>query len=118
MSRGWIYLIGAVLAEIAWASMLKSTEGFTRLWPSVFCLTYVGLAVFWLSATLKFLPISKAYPIWVGFGGVGVLLYSIVFFHESINAMQVIGICFVIVGAAGLELFKSVDEKEEEEEQS
>lgn len=115
MTKGWIYLIMAVLTEIVWASMLKSTEGFTQLWPSVLCLISVSLSVFFLSVTFKSLPMSKAYPIWVGFGGAGVLIYSILFFHESINMMQIIGISLIILGSAGLELFKSAPKGEEVE---
>lgn len=113
MTRGWIYLIMAVLTEIVWASALKTTEGFTKLWPSVLCLTSVGMSVFFLSVTFKSLPMSKAYPIWVGLGGVGVLLYSILFFHESINPIQIIGISLILLGSTGLELFKSAPKGEE-----
>ena len=32
----WAFLVVAGLFEIGWAVGLKYTEGFTRLWPSLF----------------------------------------------------------------------------------
>ncbi len=115
MNKGWIYLSIAILAEIFWASTLKTTEEFTQLWPSILCLTALSLSVFFLSITFKYLPMSKAYPIWVGFGGIGVLINSILFFHESINLMQIIGISLIIFGSTGLDLFKSKPKGEDVE---
>jgi small multidrug resistance pump len=75
MLKTYLFLGLAIVAEVIATSSLKSSEGFTRLWPAI--LTVIGYAVafFFLSLTLKVLPTGIAYAIW---SGVGIVLISIV----------------------------------------
>lgn len=104
MELAWIYLAIAVVLEIVWALSLKSTEGFTKLWPSVLNLTTLLVYLYFLSAALRVLPVAIAYPLWTGLGGVGVALLATVFFKEKLGFVQVLCILLVIFGAVGLKM--------------
>ncbi len=70
----YIYLGGAILAEVIGTTLMKFSEGFTRLWPSVGTIICY-CASFWLLAqTLAYIPTGIAYAIW---SGVGIVLISL-----------------------------------------
>ncbi len=100
----WTYLLIAAVLEIVWATGLKSTAGFTRLWPSV----GVGLAMagsmFLLALAARGLPIGTAYAVWTGIGAAGTAILGIVFFHESAAAMRLVCIALIVTGVIGLRL--------------
>ncbi len=100
----WTYLLIAAVLEIVWATGLKSTAGFTRLWPSV----GVGLAMagsmFLLALAARGLPIGTAYAIWTGIGAAGTAIAGIVFFHESAAALRLVCIALIVTGVIGLRL--------------
>lgn len=103
----WVYLLFASVLEMAWAVGLKSTEGFTRLWPSVYVFT-TGLGSVWLLAqAAKSLPIGTAYAVWTGLGAVGTAVFGMVFFHESREAMRLVCIVLIVAGVIGLRYFSS-----------
>jgi quaternary ammonium compound-resistance protein SugE len=79
----WIYLLIAGLLEVAWATGLKSSEGFTRLWPSVFTVV-TALGSFWLLAlAMRQLPLGTAYAVWTGIGAVGAFVLGIIVMGEA-----------------------------------
>jgi quaternary ammonium compound-resistance protein SugE len=98
----WVLLVIAGLFEIAWAIGLKYSDGFTRLWPSVFTLV-TTIASFWLLAVaMKQLPVGTAYAVWVGIGAVGAAILGVILFSEPVNALRLAGIGLVVAGVAVL----------------
>ncbi|MGD9728097.1 MAG: multidrug efflux SMR transporter, partial [Nitrospiraceae bacterium] len=79
----WVYLIVAGLFEIGWATGLKYTEGFTRLWPSLWTAASMALSVWLLAVALKSIPIGTGYAVWTGIGAAGTALAGMVLFDES-----------------------------------
>ena len=72
VSQAWAVLVLAGILEVIWATGMKATEGFTRLWPSI-SVTLVALASFYLlGLAMKTLPVGTAYAVWVGIGAAGV----------------------------------------------
>ena len=67
----WLILVVAGLFEVAWAIGLKYSEGFTRLWPTVFTVTAMIISVALLGIAMKSLPVGTAYSVWVGVGAAG-----------------------------------------------
>lgn len=65
MNTAWIYLIIAGLLEVCWAIGLKYTNGFSKLWPSVFTIGTLAVSMFLLAKAAQALPIGTAYAIWV-----------------------------------------------------
>jgi quaternary ammonium compound-resistance protein SugE len=103
-SMSWILLLIAGLLEVAWAAGLKTSEGFTRLWPSVFTLvTAVGSFVL-LALAMRQLPLGTAYAVWTGIGAVGAFIFGIVMMGEAVTAARVGSAVLIVVGLIGLKL--------------
>jgi quaternary ammonium compound-resistance protein SugE len=100
----WLILIVAGLFEIGWAIGLKYTEGFTRLWPSVFTGTSMVASVVLLGIAMKALPVGTSYAVWVGVGAVGTAILGIVLFGESANAGRLLSLALIVAGIVGLKL--------------
>lgn len=100
----WTLLFLAGLFEVGWAIGLKYTEGFTRLWPSVWTVLAM-IASFWLLAlAMKQLPVGTAYAVWVGVGAVGTVILGIVLFNEPLNTGRMISIGLIVAGIVGMKL--------------
>jgi small multidrug resistance pump len=101
----YLLLLGAIFAEVTATSLLKSTEGFTRLWPTVICL--VGYAV---SFALLALSISRgmqtdvAYALWSAIGTAAIVLIAVLFLGSSLSLAKVAGIGLIIAGVVTLNL--------------
>ncbi|MBM3618436.1 MAG: quaternary ammonium compound efflux SMR transporter SugE [Alphaproteobacteria bacterium] len=102
-----MYLIAAGLLEICWAIGLKYTEGFTRLWPSVFTLTTLAASMYLLAKAAQTLPIGTAYAIWVGIGALGAAILGIVLFHESASPLRLLFLGMLLVSIIGLKFSSS-----------
>jgi quaternary ammonium compound-resistance protein SugE len=100
----WVYLFIAGLTEIAWAIGMKQSEGFTRLWPSLFTLGTIGVSLLLLSLALRGIPIGTAYAVWAGIGTVGTAVAGILFFSESTDLLRLASIGLIAVGIVGLKL--------------
>jgi quaternary ammonium compound-resistance protein SugE len=103
-SMSWFLLFIAGLLEVAWAAGLKTSEGFTRLWPSVFTLvTAVGSFVL-LALAMRQLPLGTAYAVWTGIGAVGAFVFGIVMLGEAVTVARVASAALIVVGLIGLKL--------------
>jgi quaternary ammonium compound-resistance protein SugE len=100
----WLILVVAGLFEVGWAIGLKYTEGFTRLWPSVWTAAAMIVSVVLLGIGMKSLPVGTAYAVWVGIGAVGTVVLGIVLFGVPANAPRLVSVALVIVGIVGLTL--------------
>jgi quaternary ammonium compound-resistance protein SugE len=98
----WTILLLAGLLEIGWAIGLKYTEGFTRLWPSVWTLASMLGSIVLLGLALKWLPVGTAYAVWTGIGTVGVAILGIVLFSEPATAIRLACIGLIVAGITGL----------------
>ena len=104
MSIAWIYLGIAGLLEVCWAIGLKYTEGFTRLWPSVFTLVTLAASMFLLAKASQSLPIGTAYAIWVGIGALGAAILGIILFQEPATAARLGFLALLLVAIIGLKV--------------
>jgi quaternary ammonium compound-resistance protein SugE len=100
----WAYLVIAGLFEIAWAIGLKYTDGFTRIWPSVFTLTTMVASVYFLALALRSIPVGTGYAVWTGIGAVGTALLGIILFAESTAIPRIASIILIVAGIVGLKL--------------
>lgn len=104
MSQGmsWAILVVAGVLEAVWAVGLKYTEGFTRLVPSVLVGIAIVASMGLLGVAARNLPISTAYPVWVGIGTVGAVLFGMVVLKEPASAMKVVFLVLLIGAIIGL----------------
>lgn len=100
----WILLIFAGLLEIVWAVGLKSTEGFTRVWPTVGTVAALAMSVALLGLAAKSLPIGTAYAVWTGIGTVGTVLCGVLILGEPATAMRLVCVALILIGIAGLKV--------------
>lgn len=101
----WLYLAAAIAAETLATSLLKSSEGFTRLGPSLIVVAGYGCTFFFLSLTLRTIPVGVAYAIWSGVGIILVTLVAWLIFGQKIDLPGLIGIGLIVTGVVVLKLF-------------
>jgi quaternary ammonium compound-resistance protein SugE len=100
----WIYLVVAGLFEVGWAIGLKYTEGFTRLWPTLWTGAAMAVSLFLLAQALKTLPVGTGYAVWTGIGSVGTVVLGIVLLGESRDALRLLCLALILIGIVGLKL--------------
>src|SRR5687768_5036110 len=98
----WIILILAGLFEVGWAVGLKYTEGFTRLWPTLWTVGAMVVSLALLGLALRSLPLGTAYAVWTGVGTVGTALLGIWLFEEPADALRLLCIGLIVAGIVGL----------------
>lgn len=98
----YVQLTFAILAEITATTALRSSEGFTRLWPSLVVVVGYGLAFYLLALTLKHLPMGLVYAVWSGVGIVGIAILGWLIHGERVDAWGVVGFAFIITGVVVL----------------
>jgi small multidrug resistance pump len=100
----WVFLGVAIALEVVATSLLKSTEGFTRLWPTVACLVGYAGAFYALTLSLRELQVGTAYAMWSGIGTAAIATIGVVFLHEPLTVTKVVGIVLVVAGVVVLNL--------------
>lgn len=100
----WIILIIAGFFEVGWAIGLKYTQGFTRLWATVWTIISMIISLGLLGVAMKGLPVGTAYSIWVGVGAVGTVILGIALLGESASVPRMISVALIIAGIIGLKL--------------
>jgi len=98
----WAYLLLAGLFEIGFASTLKLTEGFTRLWPTLIFAVCILLSFTFLEKSLKDVPIGTAYAVWTGIGAAGTAIVGILVYKEPATALRLFFIVTLIGSIIGL----------------
>lgn len=98
----WLYLLAAGLMEVAWATGLKYTEGFTKIGPSVATIAAMAASFLLLSRALNHLPLSTAYVVWTGIGAIGTVVVGVVVFGESSDTAKLLFVSLIVVGIVGL----------------
>ncbi len=95
----------AIAAEVVATSALKASDGFSQLWPSVLVVLGYGAAFFFLSMTLKTIPVGIAYAIWSGAGIVLVSAISFVLYKQALDVPALIGMGLIIAGVIVINAF-------------
>ena len=100
----WLYLFMAGLLEIAWATGLKYTEGFTRLWPSLGTGGAMAVSLWLLAVALETIPVGTGYAVWTGIGAAGTAIMGMMLFGESRGLVRILCIVMIVSGIVGLKL--------------
>ena len=98
----WTYLVFAGLFEVGFASTLKLTENFTKLWPTLIFSVCILLSFILLNRALKDIPIGTAYAVWTGIGAAGTALIGILIYKEPATALRLFFLVTLIGSVIGL----------------
>lgn len=101
---GYFYLIIAICFEVLGTTMMKLSNSFTNLLPSVSLFVFYIISFTFLTFSLKHIELSIAYAVWAGLGTGLIAGIGILFFHESLNILKIISLVFIIIGVVGLNL--------------
>ena len=105
MSTAYFYLFIAIVAEVVATSFLKSSDSFTRLWPSVITVVGYAIAFYFLTLTLRTVPTGIAYAIWSGLGIVLITLASFLIYRQTIDLAGLLGMGLIVAGVVVLNVF-------------
>lgn len=101
----YLYLLGAIFAEVVATSLLKSTEGFSRLWPTVICLVGYALSFALLAVSIsRGMQTDVAYALWSAIGTAAIVLIAVLFLGSPVSAAKVVGVGLIIAGVVTLNL--------------
>lgn len=100
-----LVLLGVAIAvEVLATSMLKTTEGFTRVLPTLACLAGYAVSFALVAQVVQRMPVGVVYAVWSGVGTAAVAGIGVAFLGESLNAVKAVGLVLVIIGVVALNL--------------
>ena len=94
----YVYLGIAILSEVIATSALKASNEFSRLLPSVVVVLGYAVAFYFLSLTLRTIPVGIAYAIWSGAGIVLIALVGMLWFGQSLDLPAILGMALIVAG--------------------
>ena len=98
LTYAYIFLAFAIVLEVLGTSFLKDTDGFTRLYPSLFVLLAFFFFFYLMSHTMKFIPVGITYATWSGLGIVAITIISVFKYKQIPNIPTIIGLGLIIIG--------------------
>lgn len=102
---GYLYLAAAIGFEVLGTSLMKATDGFTRLWPTLACLAAYSVAFLTLSRSLRAgLAVGTAYAIWAGLGTALIVAIGTLFLHQPLTPAKIFAIALIVIGVVILNL--------------
>ena len=105
---GYIYLILAIITGIASNGFLKTTESFTKLTPTIFCITSIVVCIFCLSRAMTIIPVGFTYATYGALTITAVTLFGIFKYNQTPNLYGTLGLVFIIIGVVLLNFFGKV----------
>ena len=105
---GYIYLILAIITGIASNGFLKTTESFTKLTPTIFCITSIVVCIFCLSKAMSIIPVGFTYATYGALTITAVTLFGIFKYNQTPNLFGVLGLILIISGVIILNTFGKV----------
>ncbi|MEJ2719267.1 MAG: multidrug efflux SMR transporter [Deltaproteobacteria bacterium] len=100
----WVYLVSAIVLEVAGTTCMKLSQGFTKLLPSLLIFLFYGLSFIALTLCIKRIDVSIAYAFWAGLGTALIAVIGMTYFKEPVSALKLVCLALIILGAVGLNL--------------
>ena len=105
---GYIYLVLAIITGIASNGFLKTTEGFSKISPTIFCVTSIVVCLFCISKAMTIIPVGFTYATYGALTITAVTLFGIFKYNQTPNIFGTIGLILIIAGVILLNLFGKV----------
>ena len=100
----WLFLLVAILSEVAGTICMKLSAGLTRAIPIVAMVILYGISFGALALSLKTIDVSVSYAVWSGLGTAIIAVAGYFIFGEPLGGLKVASICLIIIGVVGLNL--------------
>ena len=100
----WVFLLIAILTEVAGTICMKLSAGLTKVVPTVAMFILYAVSFTALALSLKTIDVSVSYAVWSGLGTAVIAVAGYFIFHEPLGAFKVASICLIIAGVIGLNL--------------
>lgn len=101
---GWIYLIGAGLAEIGFSTFLKLSDGFSKTWPTIGFIAFSALSFYLLTRAMQTISLGTAYGVWAGIGALGTAIIGIIYFKDPAGFARIFFITLLLISIVGLKI--------------
>ncbi|MBN9308306.1 MAG: QacE family quaternary ammonium compound efflux SMR transporter [Devosia sp.] len=101
----YLYLSVAIVAEVIATTALRAADGFTQLWPSAISIAGYVVAFYFLSLTLRTMPVGVAYAIWSGVGIVLISLAGWLVYKQLLDLPAIVGMALIMAGVLVINLF-------------
>ena len=105
---GYIYLIFAIITGIASNGFLKTTEGFTKIYPTTFCLASIIICLFCISKAMTIIPVGFTYATYGALTITAVTLFGIFKYNQTPNLFGTLGLILIVAGVVLLNVFGKV----------
>ena len=105
---GYIYLILAIITGIASNGFLKTTEGFTKLTPTIFCVTSIVICLFCISKAMTIIPVGFTYATYGAMTIAAVTLFGVFKYNQTPNLYGTVGLFLIVIGVVLLNFFGKV----------
>jgi small multidrug resistance pump len=103
--KSWMFLAIAIFAEVMATSALKASEGFSKPIASTVVVVGYAIAFYFLSLTLKSIPVGVAYAVWSGVGIVLVTIFALFLYGQKLDLPAIVGMAFIITGVVIMNVF-------------
>ncbi|MGB9148665.1 MAG: multidrug efflux SMR transporter [Burkholderiales bacterium] len=101
----WIFLSFAIVAEVIATTALRAADGFTRVTPALIVVAGYATSFYFLSLTLRTIPMGVTYAIWSGVGIVLISIAGFVIYNQRLDAAALTGIGLILAGVLVMQLF-------------
>ena len=105
---GYIYLSLTIILGIISNGFLKSTNGFTNIIPTIFCVVTIILAIFCMAKAMNIIPVGFTYATYGGLTITAVTLFGVFKYNQTPNLYGIIGLALIIIGVILLNVFGKV----------
>ena len=105
---GYLFLVLAIIAGVATNGFLKTTEGFTKISPTIFCIISIVICIFCLSKAMSIIPVGFVYATYGALTITAVTLFGILKYNQNPNLYGVAGISLIIIGVILLNTFGKI----------
>ena len=95
---GYLFLVLAIITGVSANGYLKTTAGFTKINPTIFCLSSIIICMFCLSKAMSIIPIGFTYATYGALTITAVSLIGAFRYDQIPNTYGSIGIMLIIIG--------------------
>ena len=101
---GWVYILIAGILEVAFAVLLKLSEGFTRLPYTLGFIVCTGVSLWFLTLAMRTIPFGTSYAVWTGIGVLGTTVIGVLHFQDPVTGLRLFFTLTLLGSIVGLKL--------------